>query len=128
LNSNRGTVFSVTSMLRHYYQNGLEQWVEWIDFICVVVTVILECVSQWDCYYYFVKFHCQETASGDCSRLRILVSVCQWHVKCSHKLWVYKQSINPISNSKPCSESLSHDSILRQVVHIVITGREVVNM
>jgi hypothetical protein len=28
LNSNRGTVFSVTSMLRHYYQNGLEQWVE----------------------------------------------------------------------------------------------------
>jgi hypothetical protein len=43
---------------------------------------------------------CQETGSGDYTRnrLRILVCVYQWSVKCSHKLWGYKWSINRVTN------------------------------
>jgi hypothetical protein len=33
-------------------------------------TVILECVIQWDCCSFCVKILCQETASGDCNRLK----------------------------------------------------------
>jgi hypothetical protein len=33
------------------------------------------CVSQWDCYSSCVKIRCQETASGDCNRLRTQVCV-----------------------------------------------------
>jgi hypothetical protein len=48
----------------------------------------------------------QPTASRDCNRLRTLVCVWQWPVKCSHESCVYKWSINPISNRKPRRESL----------------------
>jgi hypothetical protein len=71
-----------------------------------LVSIIL-----WDCYSYCVKICCQETPSGDCNRLRTLVSVSQWSVKCSHESWVYKWSINPISNPKPFWESLCHVTI-----------------
>jgi hypothetical protein len=61
----------------------------------------LECVIQWDCYKSCFKIRCQETASGDCNRLRTLVCVCQWSVKCSHESWVYKWSINRVNNEMP---------------------------
>jgi hypothetical protein len=31
------------------------------------------------------RSRCQETAIGDCNRLRTLVCVCQWSIKCSSK-------------------------------------------
>jgi hypothetical protein len=61
----------------------------------------LECVIQWGCYSSRVKIRRQETASGDCNRLRTLVTVCQWFVKCNHESWVYKWSINRITNPNP---------------------------
>jgi hypothetical protein len=51
-----------------------------------------------ECYSSCVTIRCQETASGDCNRLRTPVCVCQWAVICSHESWVYKWLINPISN------------------------------
>jgi hypothetical protein len=39
-----------------------------------------------DCYSSCVKIRCQETISGDCNRLRTLVCVCQWSVKCSQRV------------------------------------------
>jgi hypothetical protein len=41
----------------------------------------------------------QATASGDCNRLRTLVCVWQWFVKCNNGL--YKCAINPITNPNP---------------------------
>jgi hypothetical protein len=51
------------------------------------------CVIQWDYYSSCVKIRFQETDSEDCNRLRTLVCVCQWSVKCSHKSWVYESQI-----------------------------------
>jgi hypothetical protein len=45
------------------------------DFMCAVLQSYLECVIQWDYYSSCVKIRCQETASGDCNRLRTLVGV-----------------------------------------------------
>jgi hypothetical protein len=58
----------------------------------------LEWVIQCDCYSSCAKIRCQETASGDCNRLRTLDCECQWTVKCSHEWWIYKRSINRITN------------------------------
>jgi hypothetical protein len=45
------------------------------------------------------RSRCQETASGDCNRLRTLVCVCQWSVKCTSE-WciqvVIKSNIHSI--------------------------------
>jgi hypothetical protein len=69
----------------------------------------LECVIRWGSYSSCVKICCKETASGECNRLRMLVCVCRWSVKCSHESWVYKRSINRVTNPHPV---YSH-SILR---------------
>jgi hypothetical protein len=58
-------------------------------------------VIQWDYHSVCVKIRCLETASEDCNRLRTLVFVCQWSVKCSHESWVYKWSINWVTTHKP---------------------------
>jgi hypothetical protein len=58
-------------------------------------------VIQWDCCSSCVRIRCQETASGECNRLRTLVCVCQWSVKCSHESWVYKWSTNRVTNPNP---------------------------
>jgi hypothetical protein len=56
------------------------------------------CVIQRNCYSSNVKILCQEMASEDCNRLRMLVYVCQWSVKCSHNSRVYKSAINWVTN------------------------------
>jgi hypothetical protein len=61
----------------------------------------LECVIEWDCYSSCVKIHCEEMANRDCNRLRTLVCVCPWSAKCRHKSWVYKWSINRVTNPNP---------------------------
>jgi hypothetical protein len=42
---------------------------------------------------------CQETASEDCNKLRTLVCVCQWSVKCSSELCI--QVVSKSNSSKP---------------------------
>jgi hypothetical protein len=58
----------------------------------------LVCVIQWYCYSSCVKIRCHEKVSGDCNRLRTLVCVYQWSVKCSQESSVYKWSINRVTN------------------------------
>jgi hypothetical protein len=79
----------------------------------------LEYVIQWDCYSSCVKIHCRETASGDCNTLRILVCAWQWSVKCSHESWVYKWSINLVTNPNP---TYSHPYMWQYILkHLKIT-------
>jgi hypothetical protein len=91
------------------------------DFMCAAVQWYMECVIQWDYYSSYIKIRCQETATGECNILRILVGVCQWPVTCSHESWVYKWSINRVANPNPVySHSLtwqycmkSHETVSR---------------
>jgi hypothetical protein len=71
----------------------------------------LECVIQWDCYSSCAKIRFQETASGDCNRLRTLVRVSDLYtVITCHVLTL---SINPRSNPNTLSISpLNHDNIV----------------
>jgi hypothetical protein len=81
----------------------------------------LESVIQWDCYSSCVKVRCQETASGDCNRLRTLVCVCQWSLKCSHESWVYKRSINRVTNPNPVnSHTLTRDDIWMYILILIL--------
>jgi hypothetical protein len=43
---------------------------------------------------------CQETASGDCNRLRTIICVCQWSVKCSSE-WCIQVINKSIHQSNP---------------------------
>jgi hypothetical protein len=61
----------------------------------------LESVIQWERYSSSVKTSCQDTANGDRNRLRPLVCVCQWSVKCSHDSWACKWSLNRVTNTNP---------------------------
>jgi hypothetical protein len=45
------------------------------------------------------RSRCQETASGNCNRLRTLVCVCQWSVKCSFEECI--QVVNKSNSSNP---------------------------
>jgi hypothetical protein len=58
-------------------------------------------IIRWGCHTSCVKIRCQETTSGVYNKLRALAWVCQWSVKCSHKSWVYKWSINRVTNPNP---------------------------
>jgi hypothetical protein len=78
--------------------------------LCVI---FLDCVIQRDCYSSCVKICCQEMARGDCNRLRTLVCVCKWSVKCGHELWVYKWSINWVTNPNPTK---THGSIVQNIL------------
>jgi hypothetical protein len=113
--NNRRTVFSTWSVPRWYKQGTtlvqssvlygrlwrkvllarVRLWRD--DFTCSD----LKCVIQWDCYSSCVKIRRHETANGHCKRPRTLVCVSQWSVKCSHKSWVYKWSINRVANPNP---------------------------
>jgi hypothetical protein len=50
--------------------------------------------------------HCQEEGSGDCNKLRTLVCVCQWSVKCSSE-W-YIQGVNKSSSQIHSSSIVTH--------------------
>jgi hypothetical protein len=105
----------ITTVKIHYQETTSENWE---DFVYAIVTVIFGVyIRQWDCCSYYVKIHCQETASGDCNRLRTLVCVWQWSIKCSHKSWVNKLSINPISSVK--AHRQTHENI--KSVHCLFT-------
>jgi hypothetical protein len=53
------------------------------------------------------RSRCQETASGDCNRLRSLVCVCQWSVKCSSE-WCIQVVNKSISNPHPVYSHTPH--------------------
>jgi hypothetical protein len=62
------------------------------------------------------RSRCQETTSGDCNRLRILVCVCQWSVKCSPE-WCIQVVNKSIHQSIP--RLLSHSKYL--TITIIMT-------
>jgi hypothetical protein len=92
--------FSAWAMLRSYLEDNRGEPVSW-EFSSVREAVkkrvscknvavkrrlcvwYLEWVTEWDCYSFCVKISCQETASGDRNRLRAVVCVRQWSVKCN---------------------------------------------
>jgi hypothetical protein len=77
-----------------WVQLAVGLWSE--DFTYAVIFGV--CIIQWDCYRPCVKIRCQKTVSGDCNRLRTLVCVCQWSVKCSSEwcMQVVNKSNSPI--------------------------------
>jgi hypothetical protein len=84
----------------------------------------LECVIQWDCYSSCVRIRCQETASGDCNRMRTLVFVCQWSVKCNYESCVNVVSKSQIQSKTSSIVTLNRDNILWRIVTYTIIARQ----
>jgi hypothetical protein len=59
-----------------------------------------EDLSAWSWRIILERSRCQETASGDCNKLRTLVCVCQWPANCSSE-WCIQGANNANTQSIP---------------------------